>query len=361
MIVAVVYAMKRLLCVLSALTLALFICSCARSQASLPAGNAEAKLTVHFIDVGQGDCTLLESDDEFVLIDAGERDYGNAVLRYIGNRGADELKYMIATHPHSDHIGGLRTVLNGVDTENFITVSCDCETYTWEKLLRAVDQNHVNYIEAEAGKTYSFGEASFTIMGPLSTDYESYNNLSVVTKVTCGDISFLITGDAERGSEYEMVDAGEDLSADVLRCGHHGSSDASSDKLLKVVNPAFAVASCGVYNDYGHPHIETVAKLKAMGCPLLRTDQMGTIVAYTDGRSLRFEAEKEDISFYTYTAGEEKHTAEKLQYVGNKNSLFFHYSDCEGAVSMKKKNKVFFDTREDAVAGGYTPCPGCQP
>ena len=353
--------MKRILCVLLALTITLCVCSCSRSDAPKNADIGDAKLTVHFIDVGEGDCTLLESDDEFVLIDAGERDYGEKVLEYIENRGADELKYVIATHPHSDHVGGLRTVINGIDTENFITVSCDGDTYTWEKLINAVDQNNVKKIEAEAGQTYSFGEASFTIMGPLSKDYESYNNLSVVTKVVCGGISVLLMGDAERESEYEIVDAGKDLSADVIRCGHHGSSDASSDKLLKAVNPAFAVVSCGAENEYGHPHRETIQKFKTMGCPLFRTDEMGTIVACTDGKNLRFQAEEQDLSSYTFTAGEERHTADALQYIGNKNSLYFHYSDCDGAANMKEKNKVFFDTREEAVADGYTPCPGCQP
>ena len=353
--------MKRTICALLTLTLSLCVCACSRFAAPKTAAVGDAKLTVHFIDVGEGDCTLLESDDEFVLIDAGERDYGDEVLRYIEDRGADELKYVIATHPHSDHIGGLRTVIDGIDTENFITVSCDSDTYTWEKLIDAVDRNNVNRIEAEVGQTYSFGDASFTIMGPLSKDHEDYNNLSVVMKVTCGDIRFLLMGDAERESEYEMVGAGEDLSAEVLRCGHHGSSDASSDKLLKAVNPAFAVASCGVDNEYGHPHIETVAKFRTMGCPLFRTDEMGTVVAYTDGVSLRFEAEDQDLSSYTYTAGEEKRTADALSYVGNKNTLYFHYSDCEGAQNMKEKNKVLFDTREDAAENGYNPCPVCQP
>ena len=361
MIIAVIDVMKRFLCALSALMMTLFIGSCSRSAAPRMTGGEDPKLTVHFIDVGEGDCTLLESDDEFVLIDAGERDYGEEVLRYIEDRGADELKYVIATHPHSDHVGGLRTVIDGMDTENFITVSCESDTYTWEKLLRAVDRNNINKIEAEVAQTYSFGEASITLMGPVSRDYESFNDLSVVTKVTCGDISFLVMGDAERESEYDIVDAGADLSADVIRCGHHGSSDASSDKLLRAVDPAFAIASCGEGNEYGHPHRETVQKFKTMGCPFFRTDEAGTIVAYTDGKSLRFEAEDQDLSSYTYTSGEEKHTAEKLQYVGNKNSLYFHYSDCDGAMNMKEKNKVFFDSRDDAVAQGYTPCPGCMP
>ena len=254
--------MKKLICVILALTLILLSSSCSAFLQAVELNESNGRLTIHFIDVGQGDSILLESDDEFVLIDAGDRDYGKEVLSYIESLGADELKYMIATHPHSDHIGGLRTVLDGIDAENFIFSDNDCETYTWLKLMKAVQKQKIKSIEAEAGKTYSFGSASFTILAPLKEYYEDYNNDSIVTKVTCGSVSFLLTGDAERESEYDMLDAGEDLSADVLKCGHHGSSSSTSDRLLKAVNPSFAVVSCGKDNEYGHPHSEIVRKLK---------------------------------------------------------------------------------------------------
>ncbi|MBQ3264467.1 MAG: MBL fold metallo-hydrolase [Ruminococcus sp.] len=353
--------MKRIFCALLALVTAIFASSCSQASTPVAADEGSAKLLVHFLDVGQGDSILLESDDEFVLIDGGERDCGDQVLRYIEDRGADELKYMIATHPHADHIGGLRPVVNGIEVENFITKSADCDTYSWTKLLRAVENNHVNTIEAQADDTYSFGSAELTVLAPLSVYPEDYNNASIVVMVTCGSIRFLLTGDAGRESEYEMLDRGEELSADVLKCGHHGSSDSTSDRFLKAVNPSFAVVSCGADNDYGHPHRETVQKLKTLGCPLLRTDETGTITAYTDGTHLRFSAENADLSVYTYTVGDTKNDTSALGYIGNKNSGYFHYSDCDGAQSMKEKNKVFFDNREDAVDAGYTPCPNCQP
>lgn len=356
-----VILMKKLLCVILALTVLALSGSCSLFPQPGTVNDSNAKLTVHFIDVGQGDSILLESDDEFVLIDAGERDYGEKVLNYIEDRGADELKYMVATHPHSDHIGGLRTVMDGVDVENFISADTDCETYTWLKLLRAVEKQKVNAIEAEAGSTYSFGSASFTILGPLYEYDENYNNDSIVTKVTCGSTSFLLMADAESESEYDMIDEGEDLRADVLKCGHHGSSSSTSDKLLKEVNPSFAVVSCGKNNDYGHPHRETVRKLQALGCPMLRTDEAGTIVAYTDGTTISFSAEKKDYSSYTYTVGDKKNSTAALNYVGNKNSKVFHYSDCGGVQTMSDSNKVTFSSREDAVKAGYTPCSTCKP
>ena len=368
--------MKRLFSLLLTLTLLFTISSCSRPQPSSSSSPApttakvdeNSNLIVHFIDVGQGDCTLLESEGEFVLIDAGEKEYGDKVLSYIGSRGAKELKYVIATHPHADHVGGLRTVLGGIDTENFITVETDCATYTWTKVLTVVDKQDINYIDAEVGDTYTFGSARFTIMAPLSDYYDGYNNYSVVTKVECGNIRFILAGDAEKESEYEMISAGENLSADVLKCGHHGSSTSTTAKFLKAVNPAYAIISCGENNDYGHPHKETMKKLNTLGCEIFRTDTDGTIVATTDGKELTLSAGDTTLSSYTNSTSQEI-TSQKQEtpltatddYIGNKNSHVFHLSDCSAFKTMSEKNKVSFETREDAVDAGYTPCSNCNP
>jgi beta-lactamase superfamily II metal-dependent hydrolase len=316
----------------------------------------EPALSVHFIDVGQGDSILLESKGEFVLVDAGEKDYGATVTRYIEDQHAAALKYVIATHPHSDHIGGMKQVLDSIRTENFITVETDQSTRTWLNVLDAVDRHDVNYIDAAVGATYSFGEAQFTILAPLSDGYEGYNNYSVVTKVECGDVSFLLTGDAEKLSEKEMIASGADLHADVLKLGHHGSSTSSTAAFLKAVDPSYVVISCGVNNDYGHPHRETMKKLELLGCPVYRTDEMGTVVAYTDGTTLSFSTERGSAAAVT-SATQAAGTA----YIGNKNSHVFHRSDCSGASTMSEKNKVAFDSREDAIRQGYTPCGVCNP
>lgn len=359
---SLVILMKRFFCVILTLVILLSTASCAKKRTKPPTGfENNAKLIVHFLDVGQGDSILLESGDEYVLIDGGERDRGDEVADYIIERGADELKYVIATHPHTDHVGGLRKVITEITTENFITVETDCATNTWTKLLNTVDSEDINYIDAVVGDTYSFGSASFTILAPNSDDYTGYNNYSVVTKVTCGDISFMMTGDAEKESEYEMVASGEDLTADVLKCGHHGSSTSTTAKFLKAVDPSYAVISCGKNNEYGHPHKETMQKLNTLGCDILRTDEMGTVIAYTDGTTLTFSAENEDLSTYSLQAGESKISADALHYIGNKNSRVFHYATCSGVKNMSEKNKVEFTSREDALDAGYKPCSSCDP
>lgn len=354
--------MKKLLSFLLSLVILLSTAGCdILTPKEQEIADDNALLKVHFIDVGQGDGILLESKGEFVLIDAGEKEYGDTVLKYIKKRNAKSLKYVIATHPHSDHIGGLAKVINGIDTENFITVETDQSTRTWLNVLKAVDKNDVNYIDAEVGSTYSFGEASFTILAPLSDNYNGYNNYSVVTMVECGDIRFLMTGDAEKESEKEMLEAKEDLRADVLKLGHHGSSTSSTAAFLKAVNPAYAIISCGKNNDYGHPHKETIKKLKLMGCTYLRTDTMGTIVAATDGEHLSFSTDKGKTEIATYSASESRATDDSALYIGNKNSHVFHYATCSGVKSMSEKNKVEFNTREEAVEKGYTPCSSCNP
>ena len=344
--------MKRILCLVIALILAVSVTSCAWQSPKYIEINSD------FIDVGQGDSTLLESCGEFVLIDAGEKEYGSVVTDYIKSRGAKSLKYIIATHPHSDHIGGLAKVIKSIDTENFITVETDQNTSTWMNVLQAAEDRGLDYIDAVPGNTYSFGEAEFTILAPLGDSYSGYNDYSVVTKVVCGSRSFLLTGDAEKQSEKEMLASGADLSADVLKCGHHGSSSSSTANFLKAVRPTYAIISCGKDNDYGHPHKETLKKLSLLGCACYRTDELGTIVATTDGITLSFTAAK---GTPEEPPSESADATETIEYIGNKNSKIFHLPTCSGVQNMSEKNKVVLPSREYAIEQGYTPCSLCDP
>ena len=314
-------------------------------------------LAVHYIDVGQGDSILLESKGSFVLIDAGETEYGPVVCEYLKAVGADALDYVIATHPHSDHIGGLADVINSYECENFITKETDSQTKTWMNVLTAVDKNDVNYIDANVSDTYSFGEAQFEILGPISDNYEDYNDYSVIVKATCGDTSFLFTGDAEKTSEKEMISSGADLSADVLKVGHHGSTTSSSKDFLDAVAPDYAVISCGKDNEYGHPHKETMQELSRRGITTYRTDELSSIIAYSDKENITFTYVNTDKTVTTETSYDE----EKYGYIGNKNSKKLHRADCSGAKDMNEKNKVVFETKEEAINQGYSECKTCNP
>jgi len=366
--------MKKLLSIILSLIL-LFSCTACGVQSpkqyEYERDLAGRSLLVHFIDVGQGDSILLESKGSFVLIDAGEKSRGSDVVDYIRSRGADKLDYIIATHPHSDHIGGMAKVIKSISADNFITVETDQNTSAWLNVLKAVDDRDINYIDAVAGSTYSFGEAQFTIMAPLSSGYSGYNDYSVVTKVTCGSISFMLTGDAEKQSEKEMIKSGEDLKADVLKCGHHGSSSSSTAAFLKAVDPSYAVISCGKDNDYGHPHKETLKKLGMLDCAVYRTDELGTIVASTDGSALSFYS-ADDERILSTQAGDDPSSSDSAEtsapitgsegsYIGNKNSKVFHLPNCESVSAMSEKNKVEFNSRDDAINSGYRPCSSCDP
>ncbi len=354
--------MKRYITMLIAVIIAVILASCALvSPKEAARAKINGEMTAHFIDVGQGDSILLESKGEYVLIDAGEFDYGDTVLSYIKDLGAKSVKYVIATHPHLDHAGGLRTVINNIRTENFITTETDSDTSTWTKLLKAVDELNINYIDAKVGDTYSFGSSEFTIMGPVSDSYEGYNGYSVVVKAVCGDISMLLTGDAEILNEKEMLDAGEDLSADLLKCGHHGSSNATCTRFLQAVDPAFAVITCGKSNEYGHPHKQTKEKLELLGCPYYTTADCGTITASTDGKSLSLSSSDGRMRSDVYKAGEPKNTDSRLSFIGNKSSLYFHDPTCDTAKSISPENKIEIDTYEQALKSGYKPCQACNP
>lgn len=314
-------------------------------------------LTVHFIDVGQGDSILLESYGSYVLIDAGESEKSNIVCNYIRALGTDTIDYVIATHPHSDHVGGLSDVIYSFECKNFITAETDQKTKTWLDVLSAVDKTDSNYIDAKVSSTYTFGEAKFEILGPQSDSYDDYNNYSVIVKATCGDTSFLFTGDAETLSEREMLKSSVDLSADVLKVGHHGSTTSSSDEFLDAVNPTYAVISCGKNNDYGHPHKEILKALSKRDIVTYRTDELSTIVAFSDKNDITFSYVNSDVVIYN---PHDKNSTENV-FIGNKNSHKVHRSYCESVRDMNKKNQVVFHSMDEAMKEGYSPCNNCNP
>lgn len=364
---------KKIICVLLCIITLVSFCSCteflsdytpdytlestqAATSTTATLATSVNWLNVHFIDVGQGDSILLESGGTFVLIDAGEKEYSTKVCDYIRSLGTDTLDYVICTHPHSDHCGGLAQVINEFNCNNFITTESDQQTKTFRNVLIAVEDNNTNYIDAQFSATYSFGDSHFEIMGPYSNEYEEYNNYSVVVKAVCGNTSFLFTGDAETLVEREMLSHNADLKADVLKVSHHGSTTSSSDEFLDAVDPEYAVISCGKNNDYGHPRKKTLNKLSKRNIEIYRTDTHGTIVAHSDKNDITFEfiSDKNE-------SKQSSDNANSYSYIGNQNSKKFHLPECDGANKMNEKNKVYFYSRQTAINKGYSPCNSCNP
>lgn len=257
----------------------------------------QAGFAVHFIDVGQGDCTLVLSNGESLLIDAGENGHETDVLNYLRSMGIEKLDYIVATHQHSDHIGGLPEVLEEFGTDNIIMPRLTKEqtptNSTYTAFLKAVQASKAKVISAKLGLTYALGDASFEILGPVTDDAEDINSMSAVTKITYGETSFIVTGDAEKDEELEIIDNGADLDCDVLRVGHHGSYTSSCKDFLDAVIPEICVISCGTDNDYGHPHDVVLKRLEKCTDEIYRTDICGDIVMTSDGTDIEISYENQ--------------------------------------------------------------------
>lgn len=256
-----------------------------------------SSLQVHYIDVGQGDCSLVVCDGQTLLIDAGENGHETDVINYLRSLGIEKLDYIIATHPHSDHIGGMAEVIEEFGMDNIIMPKLTKEqtptTKTYTKMLEAIKASGAKVISAKPGLSYTLGTAVVDILGPVTDDAESLNSMSVVAKVTHGENSFMFTGDAETDEEKEIIETGADLDADVLKMGHHGSNTSSHKDFLAEVTPEVCVILCGENNDYGHPHKEPLERVKKYTDEIYRTDICGDIIISSDGENLDIEYENQ--------------------------------------------------------------------
>lgn len=241
---------------------------------------------VHFVDVGQGDATIIQGKDFNVLIDAGEA--GSGVTEYIDSLGITTFDYVIATHPHSDHIGGMKDVIDQYEIKNFMMPDVVHTTKTFENMISALEDNAVEVTIPQTGDTFGNGEILFTVIAPNSTVYESLNDYSIGLRLDCDERSFLFAGDAEIISEEEMLSGNISLAADVYKVSHHGSTTSTSQAFLDAIDPEIAVISCGKGNSYGHPHKEILKRLSDKDIKILRTDMSGNILLFTDGKNIHY-------------------------------------------------------------------------
>lgn len=244
-------------------------------------------MRVHFLDVEQGLCILVQLEDEVLIYDGGERDTSSLVVAYIKDLGITEIDYMISSHYDADHVSGLIGCLNAFDVKNVIGSNYEHDSKLYDSFMDAVEAEGLQMEYPKVGTEYSFGEAVITILSPEEISRDSNSN-SVAIKLTYGESDFIFTGDADYGSERNMVASGMDLDCEVLSVGHHGSASSTSEKFLQATTPEYAVISCGEDNSYGHPHKEVLKLLEDFRVEILRNDEMGTIVVETDGENINF-------------------------------------------------------------------------
>lgn len=381
---------KRVLSVLLVFVMMIFCSGCADVEIVIRSGpdnttavsggesSAEnSTLEMHFLDVGQGDCTLITCDGHSMLIDAGKNDQGTEIQSYLESKGITGFDYVIGTHPDSDHIGGLDVILYKFGAKHVFMPDYSKDTKTYDDVVQVIKNKNLKRQQPKVGSTWKLGGAEFTIVAPNDTYAGQANDYSIGLILTHGDKKFLLTGDAEEDSEADMLKNGISLKADVYKAAHHGSKTASTEEFLEEVSPEYVVISAGEGNSYGHPHAEVLNRLRSMGVKVFRTDEQGTIVLKSDGRNITWNMSPSE----SWKAGEpgsasqaadpdnrngsesssgSKKSSKKITYYINTNTGKFHKADCRYAPEKGADNCETTTLSKSALEKKrYTPCSYC--
>lgn len=246
------------------------------------------QMIVHFIDVGQGDSILIQVNNKNMLIDAGPKSDKNELLNYLSKLNIEKLDYVIATHPHEDHIGNMSDIIDSYNVLKFYAPKVQSTTKTFEKMIDSLKRKglKINVIRKDTDSIDLGKNTNVRVFSPIDDSYENLNNYSSVIKIQYGSTSFLFTGDAEKDVEEKILDNNENISSDVLKVGHHGSSTSTSKAFLNKINPSIGVISVGKDNTYNHPNNETIKSLKENKVTIYRTDKDGTVILSSDGTKI---------------------------------------------------------------------------
>lgn len=323
----------------------------------------ECVMSMHVIDVGQGLSLLFESDGHYLLYDGGDRDYSSKVVSYLKQQNVETLDYVVASHYDSDHLNGIVGALHVFDVQQVIAPDYVADSSLYESFREIIQEKALDVTHPTVGAQISFGNVTATILAPNGSGYENENDYSVALRLECGEQSVVVTGDATALSESEMLDSGQNLDADILIIGHHGSDGSSSAEFLSAVSPDVAVVSCGEKNDYLHPNQAVVECLQAQEIELIRTDKQGDVVAYAGENGWSYSVEPcNDYSAGVGNPVEIPETGENITYVLNKNSKKFHYPSCKSAAKIAEHNYgETTGTRDELIERGFDPCGNCDP
>ena len=320
-----------------------------------------SKFEVHFIDVGQADAALLLCDDETMLIDGGNPDDSNLIAAYLKKLNIDHLDFLICSHAHDDHVGGISGALSVATAGKVFAPQTENDIRSYISFKKKVSAQNLKIENPVLGDTFDFGRSKVLFLGPVHETTDNLNNTSIMMKITYGNTSFLFTGDAEHEEELSVIEQGYDLSADVLKVGHHGSSYSTSYLFLRKIMSKYGVISVGKHNPYGHPSEQTISRLNDADVAVYRTDLQGDIIFSSDGKNISVKTQKNS-TLSDEPTDAQKQTTEPMKYIGNKNSMKFHYPECSSVTAMKESNKVYFNcSRDEIISAGFIPCQLCFP
>lgn len=323
----------------------------------------DAAFAIHFIDVGQADAALVICDSKTMLIDGGNAEDSDLIYTYLRDRQIDHLDYVVCTHAHEDHVGGLASALSYATVGTVFSPVTSYNSRAFENFLSKVSERGKRVTVPEAGDSFALGSARVNVLGPVM-EYEETNNTSIVLKIMFGELSFLFTGDMEKDAERDLIDSGADLKSTVLKVGHHGSNTSSSYLFIREVAPEYGVISVGKGNSYGHPNEEILSRYRDADVTLFRTDLQGDVICTSnDGINLKFTTGKNSGIVTNPTEGDrtesDTNAAHEYFYIGNVNSKKYHTLDCSSLPD--ENNRIYFITQEEAEDAGYIPCGRCDP
>jgi len=322
-------------------------------------------LVVHYLDVGQGDSIFIElPNGECMLIDASVSKYKEFIADSIKRYGYEQIDYVVATHNHADHIGGMTYILDTFEIGCIYLPDASAATQTYITMAETIIKNDIKAVIAQAGEVViDEQELKAVFLAPFEIDENDQNKNSAVLYLSYGETSFLFMGDADIEIEQQIGK----VDCDVLKVGHHGSRTASDSAFLEYASPTYAIISCGEGNSYGHPHKEAIDRLTYCGAQILRTDLLGTITIHSDGKDLTVAYGKEDIEFdNTEESFEEDEIisseTQSVKWILNTSSKKIHKPDCRHIKEISEKNKMeSFSSIQELTEEGYTTCGTCKP
>ena len=252
---------------------------------------SSSNLKIYFVDVGQADCILINDNNEYGLIDAGNNEDGEKIVKYFKDLGITKFKYVFGTHAHEDHIGGMDNIIENFQIEHFYMPDTITTTRTFEEVLDALEEKNIAFETPEEDENLTFSDTDFKVLH-VGKDKRDLNDTSIVLKLTYKNTSYLFMGDATSSVEKDILD--KDVKSDVLKVGHHGSQYSSTISFLNKVSPKYAIIEVGKNNSYNQPKEVTLKKLEDLGTKIYRTDEDGTIILTSDGENMSFETVKTD-------------------------------------------------------------------